>query len=569
MREPWYPKGVGRGSRRALAGCTFVAMSCFFQTALFSEGAVAQQEAEGTEGQPPVTEGADPQQQEAERLAAEQEAQRLAAEQEAQRLAAEQEAQRVAAEREAERVAAEREAARMAAEQEAERLAAEQEAEKAAKQKDAGFQFGSFGRIRAATDLRGSGPQWANIVAYGSRLDASPYVELELRNTQYPSESDPNLRVRVVSTVAMSGDPYHYTGKWESNMALRNLFVDIKGLGYEGLSVWMGARMARGDDIYLLDTWPLDNLNTVGGGVAVDVGTGTRALIHIGTNRLMNSSFQYQSRLVPSGIGTDLAVTLDRPRTIGSAKITQFFNGFDASEGVRASLYAEGHFLPSGTLENSDSTVRPTTELPSDTGFVIGAQGTVYGFGDSDGSAHLFVRYARGIAAYGDLAVPKVLTHKGRASASDLFIGAGSNYQTGRFALMSGAYIRYFDASMGATYSANQFWEGILALRPHALLTEHVALAAEFSGQFKSTKILDGQGNHNVPTVWRVSLLPILTPMGMGTLFRPIIYGTYTASIRNDAARSLYPTEDPRSGREVEHYLGLQTEWWFNQTGYP
>ena len=130
----------------------------------------------------------------------------------------------------------------------------------------------------------------------------------------------------------------------------------------------------------MFDTWPLDNLNTVGGGVAVDVGTGTRALIHIGTNRLMNSSFQYQSRLVPSGIGTDLAVTLDRPRTIGSAKITQFFNGFDASEGVRASLYAEGHFLPSGTLENSDSTVRPKTELPSDTGFVIGAQGTVYGF---------------------------------------------------------------------------------------------------------------------------------------------------------------------------------------------
>ena len=28
------------------------------------------------------------------------------------------------------------------------------------------------------------------------------------------------------------------------------------------MGIWAGSRMYRGDDIYLLDFWPLDNLNT-------------------------------------------------------------------------------------------------------------------------------------------------------------------------------------------------------------------------------------------------------------------------------------------------------------------
>lgn len=440
-----------------------------------------------------------------------------------------------------------------------------------AQQEDAGFKFGSYGRVRAATDLRGSGPQWGNIVDHGSRLDLAPYVELELSNTQYPSEKNPNLRVRVVGSVAFSGDPYHFTGSWDSRVALRNLFADVKGLGYDGLVLWMGARLYRGDDIYLLNFWPLDNLNTFGGGVGIDVGSGTRAQLHVGTNRLVNSAFQYQARLVPEpqGLGRSQAVTLDRPRTIGSAKVTQFFNGFTARKGVKASLYAEGHFLPSGTLETGGNTVRPTLKLPSDTGFVVGLQGTGYGFGDQDGHAHLFARYAHGIAAYGELAAPTALTEKKRASASEFLLGISANLHISDFALMGGGYARYFDASLGGEYSADKYWEGILALRPHYFLTEHVVAAAEVSGQFRNAKVLDKDGNHQVPTVWRFSLLPTISPMGKGTFKRPIFYGVYTASIRNNAAEKMYSEDDPRYGRRVEHYLGMQAEWAFNLVGFP
>lgn len=434
-----------------------------------------------------------------------------------------------------------------------------------------GFHFGSYGRIRSATDLRGGGPQWGNLVAHGSRLDLDPYLELELRNTQYPEKDNKDLRVRVISTLAVAGDPFHYTGQWEANTAVRNMFVDVQGVGYKGLTLWVGARMYRGDDIYLLDFWPLDNLNTVGGGGVIDVGSGTRVQLHVGTNRLLDSDFQYQARLVPSrdDFGTDLAVTLDRPRTIASTKITQFFNGFTAPKGLKASLYAEGHYLPSGTQETSETTVRPDQELPSDTGFVVGAQATGYGFGERATHAHLFLRYARGVAAYGELAAPTTLNEDKKTTASEFLAAVAGNYEIDRFSVMMGAYARLFDDGTDAEYSANTFWEGIFATRPQVYLTDHTALGTELSYQFKNRKVLDDEGRHRVPAAWRVSVLPMITPMGWGSYTRPILYGVYTATFRNQAAQDGYPEEDPRSERSTEHYLGLHAEWWFNSSSYP
>jgi maltoporin len=432
-----------------------------------------------------------------------------------------------------------------------------------------GFHFGSYGRVRAATDLRGGGPQYGNFVAHGSRLDLDPYLELELRNTQLPEK---DVRVRVVSTLAVAGDPFHYTGEWEANTAMRNMFVDVRGVGDKSLSLWVGAKMYRGDDIYLLDFWPLDNLNTVGGGASIDVGTGTRVQVHAGTNRLLGSAFQYQETQVPSRsqFGSQTTVTLDRPRTIGSAKITQYLNGFNAPQGVKVSLYGEGHYLPSGTEQTSSNKDTPERTLPSDTGFVLGAQATGYGLGDRDGHAHLFLRYARGIAAYGDLAVPTAFDTDKRASgASELLVATAGNVEVDRFALLMGAYARHFQDGTNAEYSANNYWEGIFSLRPQVFTTEHTGVGVEASYQFKNRKILDDDGRHRVPAAWRVSLLPMITPMGWGSYKRPILYAVYTATFRNKAAQDFYPEEDPRASRSMEHYLGLHAEWWFNSSSYP
>lgn len=436
-------------------------------------------------------------------------------------------------------------------------------------QEQPGFHFGSYGRVRVATDMHGGGAREGNFVAHGSRLDLPPYLELELRNTQ---QADKDVQVRMVSTLAIAGDPFHYTGDWQASTALRNLYVDVKGLGYKTLSLWVGARMYRGDDIYLLDFWPLDNLNTVGAGAAIDVGSGTRVQAHVGTNRLLSEQYTFQQRDLPSRarFGSETVVTLDRIRTIGSTKVTHFFHGFTAKQGLKVSGYGEGHFLPTGKYDPDPNHVGPERTLPSDTGFVVGAQATGYGFGERDTHAHAFVRYARGVAAYGDLAVPSALDASKRAThAEELLLAISGNYEWNLTSTMMAAYLRGFDDGGSGEYSPNKYWEGILALRPSVYTSKYTGVAAEMSYQYKVRKVLDDEGRHRVPQAWRLSVMPFVSPMGWGSYKRPLINAVYTATFRNEAAKELYPTEDPRASRRTEHYLGIHAEWWFDSSSYP
>src|SRR4051812_46746793 len=43
------------------------------------------------------------------------------------------------------------------------------------------FEFGSYGRVRFGSDLRGGTGRQTNIVSHGARIDEESYAELELR----------------------------------------------------------------------------------------------------------------------------------------------------------------------------------------------------------------------------------------------------------------------------------------------------------------------------------------------------------------------------------------------------
>ncbi|HZO14936.1 MAG TPA: carbohydrate porin, partial [Polyangiaceae bacterium] len=142
------------------------------------------------------------------------------------------------------------------------------------------FTFGSYGRVIAATDLQGRPPRDADIVAHGSRLDHENYVELELRRDDHWFALDADTR--FVATLALGHPVFHYDGEFDVRLAVRNLYAEERNIGLEGLSFWAGSRMLRGDDIYLLDFWPLDNLNTLGAGLGYEAKTHTKAHIHVG-----------------------------------------------------------------------------------------------------------------------------------------------------------------------------------------------------------------------------------------------------------------------------------------------
>ncbi len=432
------------------------------------------------------------------------------------------------------------------------------------------FVFGSYGRIIAASDASGHPTRDSDIVAHGSRVDLPNYVELELRREdRWPSAG---ADTRMVATLAVSNPIFHYTGNFDAKLAVRNLFLEERGLGTKGLSVWAGSRMLRGDDIYLLDFWPLDNLNTLGGGVRYEAPTHTIAQVHMGLGQPQNPFYRQEAQrpVALNQFGVATIDLLNRQRWIGSARLEQQIFFGHSGAGVKMVGYGEAHRLPAGQRETAQPSVYE--DVSAETGFVVGAQLGAFS-GAHDTHLNAFVRYARGLAAYGELAAPgQLAADHTTAGARELVVAAGGNFEYDRFAIMAGGYFRSFrNASRALDFGDVD--EGILIARPQVWFVDWAGLALEGSIQVQQRGVLapTGDGGALAPLVAkmpRVGVIPFLSPAGRGSYSRPVIWLVYSAGFRDAAARALYPVDDPFATRKVEQFIGFGAEWWFGSTSY-
>lgn len=434
------------------------------------------------------------------------------------------------------------------------------------------FEFGSYGRVRIASDLRGGTGRTANIVSFGPRIDEESYSEFELRREDKWKHE---IQTRIVTTLALFPPFFHFTGNPTQQIGLRNLYAQ----GTTGrTTLWIGSRMYRGDDIYLLNFWPLDNQNTVGGGVGYSLPKGegdTTIAFHVGMQRLdQPDRTQVIQAVAPIGFGTVSVLKVDRPRIVETLKITHLLRNApgrslfaDDAMGFKVSLYGEGHQLSAGVQK--DALTGKDKSLPDDYGFVVGAQ-LGYFSGVRDGFAHLFIRHARGIAAYDPLSSPTTFANdRTTGSANDTLIALGGNLESSLLGIQWGGYLRFFrDGSQGIT-SAQKFDEGTVVARPHLFFAEHWGLALEGSYQRRIYGAVDPSGEQYSGGLTRFGVIPYFSPAGRGTFKRPQLRLLYVLTARDQAARSLYPKEDVFSQRPLEHFLGLSAEWWFNSSSYP
>src|SRR5215467_13393586 len=85
-----------------------------------------------------------------------------------------------------------------------------------------GFDYGSYGRVGAATDLEGGPGVSTNVVSHGSRLEESPYLELDV----YYGHTVDDVHWRVVSSIALTGSLQHFEGfNTQPTLMLRNLYL--------------------------------------------------------------------------------------------------------------------------------------------------------------------------------------------------------------------------------------------------------------------------------------------------------------------------------------------------------
>ncbi len=432
------------------------------------------------------------------------------------------------------------------------------------------FEFGSYGRVQVASDGRGGTGRAANVVAHGTRIDEDSYAELELRREDTFAG---DIQNRVVATVALFPPFFHFSGDPTQAIGLRNLYSQAS---WDRYNLWIGSRMYRGDDIYLLDWWPLDNQNTLGGGGGVNLPGDTMVALHAGMQRLDNVyQFQTIPSPIPFGIGATQVTHLDRPRIVETLKITHFFRNnadhhyFDSDKrGFKAILYGEAHEISAGLQRNTDTNL--DKPLPSDTGFLVGGE-LAYWTGERDTFVQLFVRHARGLAAYDPLEEPQTFANDlTTAGSTETLVALGGNWESGFVGLLVGGYVRFFRDGDPSPTTTQKYDEGTLVLRPQMYIGDHWGVALEGSYQAKRFAILDPETDEPLTAVlWRGGIMPYFSPSGRGSYKRPQYRLIYAVTSRNSAARELYPPDDVFSQRKVEHYVGLGVEWWFNSSSYP
>lgn len=435
--------------------------------------------------------------------------------------------------------------------------------------RDTGFRFGSYGRVIAGTDLRGGKPEKIAIVAHAPRIVEPSYLELDF---SYGFETDHGVKLRPVVTLAFDGTLFHETGQFDAHPALRNMFLEATMS--ESWSAWVGSRMYRGDDIYLFDYWPLDDLNTVGGGVLyhreLGLGNVLEVAAHGGENRL-DHPFQFQQTEVPDPVqGATTVVQLNRQRLIGSASAA-YITHVTSSIGVKAKVHGEIHELPSGTRKRDDGTFE---QLPADSGVLIGAE---IGAFDLDNAKHgyrthlnLFTRYAKGLAAFDELAPPTSFGPDLKTNrASELTFGLSGAFDAKYGNVMLAALSRRFIDADANTQDPDDGWEYALDARPLGRFARDWFAGADVSYQARfpnglNTTTLRAED----PAVFQIAPMVVYSPMGPSAYDRPQLRAVFRAAHLNQGALDSYVPDDPRHAHDWVYFLGLEAEWWFNSSTY-
>lgn len=426
-----------------------------------------------------------------------------------------------------------------------------------------GFRFGSYGRLIAGTDLRGGKPESANVVAHGPRIVEPSYLEIDL---SYGFETKRGLQLRPVITLAFAGTLFHDTGSFDAQPALRNMYLDAQLT--HTVTAWAGSRMYRGDDIYLFDYWPLDDQNTVGGGVAF-ASAGLELAAHAGVNRLQ-TPFQFQEVEVANPEqGATTVVQLNRQRMIVSGTAAYLLDGGEGLS-LKGKLHGEVHALPSGTRKRDDGSLEP---LPDDSGYLIGAEISAFGLGGApEHRRHVngYVRYAKGLAAFDELAPPTSFGTDLRTDrASELTFGLAGNWDHALGNVMIGVLSRRFvDADLDAV-DHDDGWEYALDVRPLARVVPDVFVGADVSYQARFPRGLNPTTQRaEDPAVFQVAPMLVYSPMGPSAYDRPQLRLVYRAAHRNQAALDEYVPDDARHEHAWTHFIGVQAEWWFNSSTY-
>ena len=431
---------------------------------------------------------------------------------------------------------------------------------------------GGYGRVGIARADKVQYPRSLNLNGMGSvggRMEEGDYVEMVTAfNFEPVSGGSDTTKITIQSRLALFTTQGQIIGNVTSNsyggitIALPELFAEAKNIMGSPWSVWVGARVFRGDDIHLIDQFYFDDHSSQGFGVKYK---------HTQLAVMFPGAVDTSSSLPPYfylNIVNGSPVLGLRNRSVYILEHT-----IPVKEGS-IKLLAEYQRLASGSLSDTATSLN----YPADFGYVLGVKYKRNIATRLPGSYYdVSARYGAGIANGGDGGGSKTfLTYGGPnlhtkrfknarslATTASILYNISSNYSLNAYGIFTNSRGASDSLNKTPDYRGKQLFnrktDFAIGARGTWYINNWMHLLHELN--FASRK----DGTQHPAQMVKFSIAPTLVPNGKRDVWsRPHFRLVYSVARYNKfAAENLYSPYLAQTGsKRWGHYFGLKTEWW-------
>lgn len=449
-----------------------------------------------------------------------------------------------------------------------------------------GFSFGSYGRVGVDWNFENGGSigrrlNLNNMGSIGGRMEEQDYLELTPSFHFTPFKEDDPTLIKVQMRFAVYSQSLSLFGNSTTSseggltIGMPEIYAEAKNINGKDLSIWIGARLYRTEELFIADHFYFDDHSGQGFGIELK-NTRFSTIFVSSTDTSANTPPYFYLNVV----GGESNVAL-RQRSV-------LILEQDINISPKSTFTAMGEFHRMGGANSNNDDEVPTpydtdtsviiTNYPNDYGFVLGAK-LISEIGESNSGAYnkLALRYGTRIANGGDGGHSKTWGTYGAPDLDKLsYKGAYS------FALVDEvkfdldeknnihAYVVYTHSKGGAETNglSDTYW-GREVFNRKIDFTTGIREVHYFSDKFHLLSELHysqrKDGDEDTYAFQKLSISPTFVPTGKrDTNARPHLRFVVSLAHYNNAAKNaMYsPYLEFVGPKSWGHYFGVKMEWW-------
>lgn len=441
--------------------------------------------------------------------------------------------------------------------------------------------IGSYGRVGVDWSFENGGSigrrlNLNNMGSIGGRMEEQDYLEIAPAFHWNPKEGD-GTSINAQVRFSMYSNSLSYFGNSSTSslggltIAMPEIFVEARNIGGKELSIWVGSRLYRGEDVHIADHFYFNDHSGQGFGIEYK---NTRFSANFVASTDTTSTVPPYFYL---NIKTGTPSAELRQRTVAAIEHDVKINAENT-----LTFLGEAHRMADAdsaneTISENDS-ISQILNFPSDHGFVVGLRHQLEIKKLKPGSFnHFSLRYGTGIANGGDGGLSQTwLTFGAPDTLSLSFKGAHSlalvnhtmlnfsdKYSLNGYVILTQSKGGANSNDMATTYFGREVFnrklDFTIGTRNEYYFNDYFHLLAEL--HYSQRK----DGENPTASMVKLSVSPTYVPTGIRDVWaRPHLRFVASVARYNDyASESLYsPYLQFTGSKRYGYYFGVKAEWW-------